>query len=161
MGMYEEGLAIMEQWFGAGKDNLISLATVALPADGEGGPRPAVRTVDAYYEDGVFYAVTDARSNKMRQIAENASVSVCSQQEMFTAEGKGENLGWVLAPRNAAIRGKIRAAFSEWYDMANNENDENCCFLAVRLTTGTVNVNHWEKLYYMDFSNGVLMADGH
>lgn len=160
MSMFEEGFKLVEEKFGNGKDNLISVATIAREP-GEGGrPRPVVRCVDAYYEDGTFYAVTYAKSNKMLQIAQNPEVSIASSQEMFTANGTAENLGWVLSPQNSGIRAKLREAFSSWYDMANNEQDENCCILAIRLTKGTLNVNHWEKLYFMDFENKADMKDG-
>ena len=99
----------MEEIFGHGKDNLIALATLA-QEPGE-DIRPAVRTLDAMYEDGAFYAVTYRNTNKMR------------------------------------------AAFAAWYDMANNEQDENCRILAIRLDKGILNINHWEKLYHMDFAN--------
>lgn len=160
MSMFEEGYKIVNDVFGNGKDNLIAVATIARES-GEGGmPRPVVRCVDAFYEDGVFYSVTNAMSNKMLQVAENKEVSVASCQEMFTANGVAENIGWVLDPKNADIRLKLRAAFSAWYDMANNENDKNCCILAIRLTKGTMNVNHWEKLYFMDFVNKTDMENG-
>lgn len=45
-----------------GHDTLIALAT----ADAN---HPSVRAVNACYEDGVFYVITDARSAKMQQIA--------------------------------------------------------------------------------------------
>ncbi len=153
MSMYEEGLQLLEEKFGNGKDNAISLATIALEPSVDGKPCPNVRVVDAYYEDGTFYVVTYGKSNKMLQIAQNPEVSIAACPEMFTACGTGENLGWVLAPQNAEIRSKLRKAFSEWYDMANNEQDENCCFLAIHLTRGILNINHWEKLYHMDFVN--------
>ena len=35
--------------------------------EGENG-MPCVRNVDAYYEDGAFYVITYALSNKMKQI---------------------------------------------------------------------------------------------
>jgi uncharacterized pyridoxamine 5'-phosphate oxidase family protein len=158
--MYEEGLKLIEEKFGNGKDNAISLATVALELNSDGKPRPVVRSVDAYYEDGTFYIVTYGKSNKMKQIAQNPEVSVAGCSEMFTANGVGENLGWVLDPKNAEIRAKLRTAFAEWYDMANNEKDENCCILAIRLTRGTLNINHWEKLYHMDFVNKTDMENG-
>ena len=160
MSNYEEGLKLLEEKFGNGKDNVISLATIAREPGSKGEPRPVVRSVDAYYENGVFYVVTYAKSNKMQQIAENTEVSVAGCFEMFTASGTGENLGWVLDPKNAEIRNKLRTAFAEWYDMANNEKDENCCFLAIHLTKGTLNINHWEKLYYMDFVNKTDMENG-
>ncbi|MFT3951756.1 MAG: pyridoxamine 5'-phosphate oxidase family protein [Oscillospiraceae bacterium] len=160
MNEFEEGFDLLEEKFGNGKDNVISLATIAREPGADGKPRPVVRSVDAYYEDGVFYAVTNSQSNKMLQIAVNSEVSVAGCMEMFTANGIGENLGWVLDPKNAEIRTKLRAAFAGWYDMANNENDENCCYLAVRLTRGTLNINHWEKLYHMDFVNKTIMENG-
>ncbi len=160
MSMYQEGLKLIQEKFGNGKDNVISLATIAREASADGKPRPVVRSVDAYYEDGTFYVVTYEKSNKMRQIAQNSEVSVAGCSEMFTANGVGENLGWVLDPKNAEIRTKLRTAFAQWYDMANNENDENCCILAIRLTRGTLNINHWEKLYHMDFVNKTDMENG-
>ena len=160
MSKYEEGLKLVEEIFGNGKDHVISLATIARePSDG-GKVRPVVRGVDAYYENGAFYVVTYAKSNKMLQIAQNEEVSNASCQEMFTANGVAENLGWVLNPQNSEIRTKLRDAFSDWYDMANNENDENCCILAIHLTKGTLNVNHWERLYYLDFVNKTDMENG-
>ncbi len=160
MNEYEEGFKLLEEKFGNGKDNAVALATIAREPNADGKPRPVVRTVDAYYEDGVFYVTTYGNSNKMRQIADNAEVSIAASPEMFTASGIGENLGWILDPKNAELRTKLRKAFAEWYDMANNEQDENCCILAIRLTRGTLNINHWEKLYHMDFVNKTMMENG-
>jgi uncharacterized pyridoxamine 5'-phosphate oxidase family protein len=160
VSFYEEGLKLIEEQFGNGKDNVMSLGTIARELSADGKPRPVVRSVDAYYEDTTFYVVSNAKSNKMLQIAQNQEVSISGCLEMFTASGVGENLGWVLDPKNVEIRSKLRTAFSAWYDMANNEQDENCCFLAIHLTKGTLNVNHWEKLYHMDFVNKIDMENG-
>lgn len=160
MNMYEEGIALLEEKFGGGKDNVISLATIALEPAEDGSPRPVVRDVDACYENGAFYITTYGKSNKMKQIAKNPAVSVAVCFGWFTAIGKGENLGWVLDPKISGLRDKLRTVFAEWYDKANNEKDENCCILAVRLTKGTLNVNHWEKLYHMDFVNKTVMENG-
>ena len=134
--------------------------TIARESSADGNPRPVVRYVDAYYEDCTFYVVTYGKSNKMLQIEQNAEVSVALSSEMFTAIGVGKNLGWVLEPQNTEIRKKLRSAFADWYDMANNENDENCCILAIYLTKGTLNINHWEKLYHLDFVKKTDMKDG-
>jgi uncharacterized pyridoxamine 5'-phosphate oxidase family protein len=160
MNEYEEGLKLLEEKFGGGKDNAIALATIAREANADGKPRPIVRTVDAYYENGVFFITTHGKSNKMLQIAQNAEVSIAANPEMFTASGIGENLGWVMDAKNAEIRAKLRKAFAEWYDLANNEKDENCCILAIRLVKGTLNINHWEKLYHLDFANKKIMENG-
>jgi hypothetical protein len=157
MNKYEEGLQLIEEKFGGGQDINIALATIALESGENGNPKPVVREVDAYYEDGVFYVTSYAKSNKILQILQNQEVSIAatSDPKWFTANGKGENLGWIMKPENAELRTKLRKAFEPWYDMANNEADENCCILAVRLTKGTLNINHWEKLYHMDFVNKV------
>jgi len=160
MSNYEEGFQLLDEKFGNGKDNVISLATIAREPGKDGTPRPVVRGVDAYYENGVFYVTTNKNSNKIRQIAINPEVSIASCAEMFTASGTGENLGWVLDPKNSDVRTKLRTAFAPWYDIANNEKDENCCILALRLTKGTLNINHWEKLYHMDFVNKTDMENG-
>lgn len=157
MTEFAEGMRHMEETFGHGKDNLIALATLS-QEPGE-TVRPAVRTVDALYEDGVFYAVAYRNTNKMRQIAHNPQIAVAGCTEMFTANANGEDLGWILDPRNAELREKLRAAFAAWYDTTNNEQDENCRILAIRLGRGTLNVNHWEKLYHMDFANRCMVDE--
>ena len=88
----KETAEIMDERFGC--DTLLSVATVE-----EG--RPFVRIVNSYYEDGAFYVVTYAKSNKMRQIAKNPAVAICG--EWFTAHGTGENLGHVRAKENEEI----------------------------------------------------------
>ena len=160
MDLFEEGFQLMEEKFGNGKDNLIALATIAREPGENGSPRPVVRTVDAFYENGIFYVSTYGKSNKILQIAKNNEVSIAGCTEMFTASGIGENLGWVLDPKNAEIREKLRKTFAAWYDSANNEQDENCCILAIHLSKGTLNINHWEKLYHMDFANKKIMENG-
>jgi len=153
MNKYEEGMAILEEKFGNNKDNVLALATIAAEPDTGGKLRPIVRDVDAFYEDGVFYTVTWGESAKMQQIAHNSEVAIAPCFGWFTASGVGENLGWVLDPKNAELRIKLRSAFEKWYDMANDESNKNCCILAVRLTNGIININHHEKLYFMDFAN--------
>jgi hypothetical protein len=160
MDRYEEGLKLIEERCGNSKDNLLSLATIATKPGEDGKPRPYIRDVDAYYEDGVFYVTTWAKSNKMQQIANNSEVafSVCGQ--WFSGNGIGENLGWVLEPKNAELRTKLRKAFSEWYDFANNEKDENCVILAIRITRATVIKDHGAAIYHMDFVNKVESEEG-
>ena len=118
--------AILSRRFG--KDSLIALATVA---DGI----PHVRTVDAVYMDGVFYAVTYSLSGKMRQIEQNPVVAISG--EWFTAHGIGKNLGHVLLPENAAVMQVLRTAFAAWYGNGHtNEADPNTCLLKITLTDG-------------------------
>jgi len=40
----------------------------------------------------------------------------------------------VLKPENAEIRSKLRNAFRDWYEEANNEKDEDCIILAIEVT---------------------------
>lgn len=124
----QEGLKIVTERFG--RDSVISIATMD---DG----RPDVRMVNAYYEDGSFYVVTYALSNKMMQIKKNSSVAVCG--EWFTAHGVGENLGHVLAEKNATLIAKLREVFASWYSNGHtNEGDPNTIILRVKLTDGII-----------------------
>jgi len=160
MNNYEKGLAILEEKFGNSKDNVMGLATIALEPNSEGKPRPVVRDVDAFYEDGAFYVITYSKSTKMQQIEQNKEVAIAVNFEWFTASGIGENLGWVMKPENAEMRTKLRKAFEKWYDMANNEKDENCCILKICLANGIINLNHHETLIYMDFVNKTANITG-
>ncbi|MBD5084562.1 MAG: pyridoxamine 5'-phosphate oxidase family protein [Clostridiales bacterium] len=122
----QEAEKIMTERFG--KDTVIALATVE---DGV----PFVRNVNAYYEDGAFYIITYARSNKMRQIEKNPAVAIAG--EWFTAHGRGANLGWFGKKENGRIAEKLKSAFAEWIDNGhNNFEDENTIILCVKLTDG-------------------------
>ncbi len=157
MEKYEEGLKILNERFGNGKDNVISLATISLEQSESGNPKPSVRDVDALYENGVFYIITYATSNKVKQIEANEEVSIAVHFEDFFSSGKGENLGWVMQPSNSEIRSKMRNAFKDWYDFANNEEDHNCCILAIYLKKGTLRINHGELFYHFDFDKKVAL----
>ena len=111
-----------------GKDTIIALATT------ENGI-PYVRNVNAYYEDGAFYVITYALSNKMKHIESNPTVAIAG--DWFTAHGKGINLGYFGKKENEAIAQKLRSAFAEWIDNGhNNFDDENTIILCVELTDG-------------------------
>ena len=111
-----------------GKDTVIALATVE---DGV----PYVRSVNAYYENGAFYIITYALSNKMRQIENNPIVAISG--EWFTAHGNGVNLGHFKREENQLIAEKLKNAFAEWIDNGHNDfDDENTIILCVKLTDG-------------------------
>lgn len=113
-----------------GKDSLIALATVE---DGI----PNVRTVDSFYENGAFYILTYALSNKMKQIKNNSAVAISG--ECFTAHGIGRNLGWFCKKENEQIANKMKTLFSEWINNGhNNFQDENTCILRIELTDGVL-----------------------
>ena len=140
MKLTPEISAIMDERFG--HDNLIALATVD-------GDSPAVRTVNAYYEDGCFYTVTYALSGKMQHIAKNPQVAICG--DWFTARGFGENMGHILLPENADMADKLRKVFSEWYGNGHiNEADPNTIILRMKLTDGVL-FNHGTR-YDIDFT---------
>ena len=40
--------------------------------------------------------------------------------EESCSNGKDNVLGWVLNPKNAELRVKLRRAFTDWYDQANH-----------------------------------------
>ena len=152
MNKYDEAMKLLDEKLG-NKDGLISLSTIALEPWAGGKSRPAARIVDAYYEDGAFYTVTYATSDKMLQIAQNPEVAVCIIVENFTADGIGENLGWVCDEKNAEMMTKLRTIFAEWYYEANNDEDPNTCLLRVSLTMGLWNDAHKGIRSEIDFVN--------
>lgn len=152
MNKYDEAMKLLDEKLG-NKDGLISLSTISLEAGDNGKPRPAARIVDAYYEDSAFYTVTYATSNKMLQIAQNPEVAVCIIVENFTADGVGENLGWVCDEKNVEMMTKLRKIFAVWYDEANNDDDPNTCLLRIRLTKGLWNDAHKGIRNEIDFVN--------
>ena len=111
-----------------GKDTIIALATI------EKGV-PHVRYVNAYYENGAFYIITYALSNKMKHIERNPVIAIAG--EWFTAHGKGINLGCFRKKENDATAEKLRRVFAEWIDNGHNDfDDENTIILCVELTDG-------------------------
>ena len=87
-----------------GKDSVIAMATV------DNG-KPDVRFVNAYYEDGSFYIITYALSNKMKHIKKDPIAAIAG--EWFTAHGIGYNLGYFGNQENA-LDGTIRADAYIW-----------------------------------------------
>ena len=160
MSKYEEGLQLMQERCGNGKDNLISLSTIAMTPGADGKPRPYARDVDAFYEDGTFYVSTSAKATKMQQIAHNSEVAFTVCGEWVSGNGVGENLGWVMEPKNAELRLKLREAFSAWYDFANNESSEESIILAIRITRATLIKDHGAVKYFMDFVNKLETEEG-
>ncbi|MBE5804119.1 MAG: pyridoxamine 5'-phosphate oxidase family protein [Clostridiales bacterium] len=123
-----EAEAIMQERFS--HDNVLALATVK---DGA----PWVRSVNAYYENGAFYVITYALSNKMRQIAENPAVALAG--DWYTARGVGESMGYVGKRENQALTARLRQAFSSWIDNGHtNFADENTVILRIRVTEATL-----------------------
>ena len=120
----EQAEKILTERFG--KDNVIALATAENNV-------PYVRNVNAYYENGAFYIITYALSNKMKQISDNPTVAITG--EWFTAHGKAVSLGFIGKPENTSIAGKLKAVFASWIDNGHtNLNDENTIILCVKLT---------------------------
>lgn len=108
--MDREAEVVMAERFG--KDTVLALATVE---DGA----PHVRNVDAYYENGAFYIVTDSRSGKMAQIRKDPRVAVAG--EWFTGHGYAEDLGPFGCKANEGIANRLRQAFAAWLDNGHTD----------------------------------------
>ena len=149
-GWSREAEALLRERFG--RDNILALATV------ENG-RPQVRYVNAYYENGAFYAITHGLSNKMRQLRENPEAALAG--EWFTAHGRGEDLGYFGRAENAELAARLRTAFAAWIDNGHNDfSDENTRILRIRLTAGVLFSN--VTRYDLDFgaSSGSAVTTG-
>lgn len=125
MEAFEKSLKVMNELFA--RDYQFALATA-------NNDIPSVRFVDTFYDNGCFYIVTYAKSNKVREIEINKNVSLCNK--LYSFKGVAYNQGHPLEPQNREIREKLISAFEPWYFKHNNENDENMCYVKVELTNG-------------------------
>ena len=124
-----------------GKNTVIALATTE-------NETPHVRYVNAYYENGAFYIITYALSNKMKHIKNNPVVAIAG--EWFTAHGNGISLGYFGKNENYVIADKLKEVFAEWIDNGHTDlNDENTIILCVQLTEGIL-FSHGTR-YDIDF----------
>lgn len=111
-----------------GKDTVMALATIDNAV-------PYVRYVNAYYENGCFYIITHALSNKMQHIKNNPIISIAG--EWFTAHGKGINMGYFCKTENQEIAEKLKQVFSNWIDNGHNDfGDVNTVILCIEITDG-------------------------
>ena len=134
----EAELVMIERF---GKDTIIALATT------ENG-MPYVRYVNAYYENGAFYIITHALSNKMQHIKDKPVVAIAG--EWFTAHGKGVSLGYFGKTENCLIADKLKKVFAEWIDNGHTDfDDENTIILCIQLTEGIL-FSHGTR-YDIDF----------
>lgn len=121
-----EAEKIMNERFG--KDTVIAFATVEREV-------PYVRNVNAFYENGAFYIITYALSNKVKQIEKNSNVAIAS--DWFSAHGQAYNLGYFGKEENRIIAEKLKSAFREWIDNGHNDfADEHTIILRVELMDG-------------------------
>ena len=155
MSKYENAMKLMEERCENGKDNLIALATIAWSPNAAGSPRPAVRMIDAYYEDGAFYVSTNAKSKKILEIEKNNEVCI-GGLDWFVAYGTAENLGWVKDEKNVEIRAKFKKIFAAWFDEHGGEDSPDSIVLRITLAEGTITDNeqkYGEWQYKVDFVN--------
>ncbi len=77
--------------------------------------------------------ITDARSNKMRQMQSNPTAAIAG--DWYTAHANGENLGWFCAEKNRPLAEKMKVAFSGWIDNGHNDfPDQNTVILRLKIT---------------------------
>ena len=130
-----EAEQIMMERFG--KDTIISLATTE-------NATPYVRYVNAYYENGSFYIITHALSNKMKHIKANPVVAIAG--EWFTAHGRGVSLGYFGKKENCVMAEKLKKVFAQWIDNGHtNFSDENTIILCVQLTSSSSMIFLYKK----------------
>lgn len=130
MTIYEKSLNALTELFA--KDYQFALAT-------SDDNVPSVRFVDTFYDNGAFYIVSYAKSKKVKEIEKNSRISMCNKLYRFT--GIAHNVGHPLLQGNHEIREKLIKAFEPWYFAHNDENDENMCYIKIKLKQG---------FFYMD-----------
>lgn len=100
MAAYEKSMRVLSDLFG--RDCTFALATAK-------DNIPSLRVVDTYYEDGVFWVVTYAKSVKVQAIESNPAVAWCHDFQNF--RGKAYNAGHPLREENKAIRETLTRVF--------------------------------------------------
>lgn len=125
MDTYEKALLTMNELFA--KDYQFAMATVK-------DNTPSVRFVDTFYKDGSFYVVTYAKSQKVQELKDNSQVSLCNK--LYRFNGNAYNIGHPLLLKNRDIREDLIKIFDPWYFAHNNENDENMCYVQIKLKDG-------------------------
>ncbi|WP_160689199.1 pyridoxamine 5'-phosphate oxidase family protein [Clostridium sp. C2-6-12] len=125
MNTYEKSLNVLKELFA--RDYQFALATSKDNV-------PSVRFIDTFYDDGAFYIVSYAKSQKVQEIEENSEISLCNKLYRFS--GKAYNIGHPLLEENQGIREKLIKVFEPWYFAHNNESDENMCFVKIELKQG-------------------------
>ncbi|ABR35358.1 pyridoxamine 5'-phosphate oxidase family protein [Clostridium beijerinckii] len=90
---YENSLNILEVLFA--KDYQFALAT-------SNDNIPSVRFVDTFYDNGAFYIVSYAKSQKVQEIEKSNKISMCNKLYRFT--GIAHNIGHPLLEKNYGIR---------------------------------------------------------
>ena len=125
MNIYEKSLNVLGEIFA--KDYQFALAT-------SNDNIPSVRFVDTFYDNGAFYIVSYAKSQKVKEIEKNSRISMCNKLYRFS--GTACNIGHPLSEENHEIREKLIKVFEPWYFAHNNENDENMCYVKIELKQG-------------------------
>lgn len=125
MDTFDKAMSIMQDLFR--KDYQFALATVRDNV-------PTVRFVDTYFDTDSFYVVTYSKSQKVQELTNNSNVSLCNRIYRFA--GNAYNIGHPLLPENQAIREQLIKVFEPWYFEHNNENDENMCYVKIKIKDG-------------------------
>lgn len=132
MSDFQNAVKSMQELFS--RDYQFALATSSNDA-------PSLRFVDTYFDGENFYVVTYAFSQKVKEIAENPKIAICSRK-MHSFSGKAYNIGHPLLPENSAIRKELIQVFEPWYFKHNNENDSNMCYIKIKPTKGFFHKNN-------------------
>lgn len=139
MDAYEVGLQKLSALFS--QDRTFVLATVK-------ESKPSQRVVDTYYDEGVFWIVTYAQSNKVKELRMNPQVSLCNSFHTFN--GLAYYAGHPLDEQNKDIRAKLIQVFEPRYFAHNNEADKDMCYVRIELTEGFFHTDGFG--YIMDFT---------
>jgi general stress protein 26 len=125
MDMYEKAMEVMEELFA--KDCVFAMATAQ-------DNRPSVRFVDTFFQDGSFFVVTHAKTQKVRELETNSHVALSNHFYRFS--GYAHNIGHPLTPENQELRSKLIEVFEPWYFPHNDENDQDMCYVRIELVEG-------------------------
>jgi hypothetical protein len=141
MNAYKEALTLLAKQFG--DNDIVYFATLDKNGD------PNLRPVNAGYDADTFYLVTNARSEKVREIEKNPAVAVSSGT--FRAWGEAENLGSPLDSENAGLKDALKSLCAKYKQRFGSLN-ENACVVRVSLLQAAY--MHGGTEYTINFEDG-------
>lgn len=153
MNYFDHATTLLDKQLG--DDVVVSLATCA-------NNRVTVRNVDGYYKGGALYVITNAKSNKMKQIAQQPNVGLCKNfsrtrpfhEGLLEATGQGENIGH---PRGHTMEPELREVFRSFYGRPVEEDDPHSCILKINLDTAVI--YDGEYRFTIDFSSQTAVME--
>lgn len=118
MNAFDQSITVLEELFSRNREFV--LATVR-------GGVPAQRVVDAFYDDGAFWFLTHAQSNKVEEIRCNSHVSLCREFHNFNGVAR-------FVGEQPSVKRRLDKPHEPWYFIPSDHRARSMCYIRVELS---------------------------